>query len=85
MLQGDDAGHIESIVEKPLWQELVSGGIYVFNPSVLREVPTDSFFPMTQVLTDRIDKGGGVSVWSLDEDWMDIGNPQDLAKARGFA
>jgi dTDP-glucose pyrophosphorylase len=85
VLQVDDAGHIESIVEKPLWQELVSGGIYVFNPSVLREVPTDSFFPMTQVLTDRIDKGGGVSVWSLDEDWMDIGNPQDLAKARGFA
>ena len=44
VLQVDDAGHIESIVEKPLRQELVSGGIYVFNPSVLRKVPTDTFF-----------------------------------------
>jgi dTDP-glucose pyrophosphorylase len=84
VLQVDDAGHIESIVEKPLRQELVSGGIYVFNPSVLRKVPTDTFFPMTQVLTDCIDGGDKVSVWALDEDWMDVGQPQDLAKARGL-
>ncbi len=83
VLQVDDAGHIESIVEKPLRQELVSGGIYVFNPSVLRKVPTDTFFPMTQVLTDCIDGGDKVSVWAVDDDWMDVGQPQDLAKARG--
>jgi dTDP-glucose pyrophosphorylase len=83
VLQVNDAGHIQSIVEKPLRQELVSGGIYVFNPSVLRKVPTDTFFPMTQVLTDCIDGGDKVSVWSLSEDWIDVGRPQDLAKARG--
>ena len=84
VLQVDDAGHIESIVEKPLRQELVSGGIYVFNPSVLRKVPTDTFFPMTQVLTDCIDGGDKVSVWGVDEEWMDVGHPQDLAMARGL-
>jgi dTDP-glucose pyrophosphorylase len=83
VLQVDDAGHINSIVEKPLRQELVSSGIYVFNPSVLRKVPTDTFFPMTQVLTDCIDGGDEVLVWSLNEDWIDVGHPQDLAKARG--
>ena len=83
VLKVDDDGHVESIVEKPLWQELVSGGIYVFNPSVLPKVPTDTFFPMTQVLTDCIDGGDKVSVWAVDEDWMDVGHPQDLAKARG--
>ena len=83
VLQVNDVGHIESIVEKPLRQELISGGIYVFNPSVLRKVPTDTFFPMTQVLTDCIDGGDKVSVWSLNEDWIDVGRPQDLAKARG--
>ncbi|MDB9921772.1 sugar phosphate nucleotidyltransferase [Actinomycetota bacterium] len=84
VLQVGDAGHIESIVEKPLRQELVSGGIYVFNPSVLRKVPTDTFFPMTQVLTDCIDGGDKVSVWGVDEEWMDVGHPQDLAMARGL-
>ena len=83
VLQVDDDGYVESIVEKPLRQELVSGGIYVFNPSVLRKVPTDTFFPMTQVLTECIDGKDKVSVWALDEDWMDVGHPQDLAKARG--
>jgi dTDP-glucose pyrophosphorylase len=84
VLQVNDAGHIQSILEKPLRQELVSGGIYVFNPSVLGEVPKDTFFPMTQVLTECIDRGDKVSVWALDEDWMDVGQPQDLARAQGY-
>ena len=83
VLQVNDAGHIQSIVEKPLRQELVSGGIYVFDPSILRKMPTDTFFPMTQVITECIESGDKVSVWSLDEDWIDVGRPQDLAKARG--
>jgi dTDP-glucose pyrophosphorylase len=78
------AGHLDSIVEKPLRQELVSGGIYIFNPSVLRKVPMDTFFPMTQILTECIDGGDKVSVWALDEDWVDVGRPQDLARARGI-
>ena len=83
VLQVNDSGRVEAIVEKPLRQELVSGGIYIFNPSVLRKVPPDTFFPITQVLTDCIDGGDKVSVWSLSEDWIDVGRPQDLAKARG--
>jgi dTDP-glucose pyrophosphorylase len=84
VLQLNEAGHIDSIVEKPLRQELVSGGIYVFNPSVLRKVPMDTFFPITQILTECIDRGGKVSAWALDEGWVDVGRPQDLARARGL-
>ena len=79
----NEAGHIDSIVEKPLRQELVSGGVYIFNSNVLQKVPTDIFFPMNQVLTECIDRGEKVSVWALDEGWVDVGRPQDLAKARG--
>jgi NDP-sugar pyrophosphorylase family protein len=85
VLQVNGAGRIDSILEKPLRQELVSGGVYVFNPSVLLKVPMGTFFPMTQVLTECIDRGDNVSVWALDEDWVDVGHPRDLAKARGFA
>ena len=83
VLQINDSGRVEAIVEKPLRQELVSGGIYIFHPSVLRKVPVNTFFSMTQVLTVCIESGDKVSVWSLDEDWIDVGRPQDLAKARG--
>jgi NDP-sugar pyrophosphorylase family protein len=78
------AGDIDSIVEKPMRQEVVSGGVYVFNPSVMRKVPTDTFFPMTQILTECIDRGDKVSVWALGEDWVDVGRHQDLARARGL-
>ena len=83
VLQVNDSGRVEAIVEKPLRHELVSGGIYIFHPSVLRKVPVNTFFSMTQVLTVCIESGDKVSVWSLDEDWIDVGRPQDLAKARG--
>jgi NDP-sugar pyrophosphorylase family protein len=84
VLQVNNSGHVDSIVEKPLRHELVSAGIYVFNPSVLVKVPRETFFPMTQVLTECIESGDKVSVWSLDEDWVDVGRPQDLARARGL-
>ena len=80
----NNAGDLDSIVEKPLRQELVSGGIYVFSPSVLLKVPKDKFVSMTQILAECLDNKDKVSVWGLDKDWVDIGRPQDLAKARGL-
>lgn len=81
----DISGHdtVTAIVEKPLQQKLVNAGIYALDPQVLPKVPRDTFVPMTQVLSDCIDRGERVSAWALDGDWIDIGRPQDLAKARG--
>ena len=39
---------------------------------------------MTQILAECLDNKDKVSVWGLDKDWVDIGRPQDLAKARGL-
>jgi NDP-sugar pyrophosphorylase family protein len=76
-------GTVEEIIEKPTRQEPVSGGIYVLDPSVLRRIPPGRFVPMTEVLSDCIARGDRVTTWTLDHDWIDVGQPQDLAKARG--
>jgi len=83
VLNTNDAGEIIAIVEKPVRQELVSGGVYVLDASIPRQVPTDVFFPMTQVLSDCIRRKERVTVWPLDEGWVDVGRPQDLARAQG--
>lgn len=83
VLDVTDDGTVTTIVEKPLRQELVSAGIYTFDPRVISAVPRDTFVPMTRVLSGCIDRGERVSIWALDEDWIDVGRPQDLARARG--
>jgi len=83
VLNTNGSGEITAIVEKPVRQELVSGGVYVLDASIPRQVPTDAFFPMTQVLSDCIGRKERVTVWPLDEGWVDVGRPQDLARAQG--
>lgn len=84
VLEVVDRCEVTSIVEKPTRLERVSSGIYVLEPEVLDLVPTDSFVPITQTLTDCIERGMRVTAWTLEEDWLDIGRPQDLARARGI-
>ncbi len=84
VLNANGSGEITAIVEKPVRQELVSGGVYVLDASIPHQVPANTFFPMTQVLSDCIDRKEKVTAWSLDEGWVDVGRPQDLARAQGL-
>jgi len=84
VLNTNDAREITAIVEKPVRQELVSGGVYVLNASIPQQVPDNAFFPMTQVLSDCIRRRERVTVWPLDDGWVDVGRPQDLARAQGL-
>lgn len=83
VLNTNDAGEITAILEKPVRQELVSGGVYVLDASIPQQIPDNAFFPMTQVLSDCIQRKERVTVWPLDEGWVDVGRPQDLARAQG--
>lgn len=83
VLKTNGSGEITDIVEKPIRQELVSGGVYVLDASIPRHVPADRVFPMTQLLSDCIGRKERVTVWPLDEGWVDVGRPQDLARAQG--
>lgn len=83
VLKRNDSGVISEIIEKPVRHELVSGGIYVLDPSIPNQVPSNEFFPMTQVLSDCILRNERVTAWSLDDGWVDVGRPEDLARAKG--
>lgn len=83
VLETQPGGPVAAVVEKPLRLETVSAGIYAISPSLLRSVPLDTYLPITHFLVDVLERGMRVTAWDCGQDWIDVGRPQDLARARG--
>ncbi len=85
VLTTDSSGMIEAIVEKPEVTWTVGAGIYVIEPRLAARIVTPQDFPMTDLIKSCLDRNEKVSSWEIEGDWIDIGRPEDLAKARGAA
>lgn len=78
-----DDGRIRGLREKPAEMWHVNAGIYALNPALLDRVPQDTFFPLPSLVEECLDKGESVGAFRIEEDWLDVGKPQDLKVARG--
>lgn len=76
-----DNHRLMRIVEKPIQQFFVNGGIYVLNPEVLRLVPKMEFFDMPNLFDEAIAKRMETSVFPIREYWIDIGRMDDFNRA----
>jgi dTDP-glucose pyrophosphorylase len=74
-------GRIFSIFEKPVHQFMVSAGMYVLSPSVLKLVPRDKFFDMPTLFEAITDQGLYARCHHVDGYWLDIGQPSDFERA----
>lgn len=72
--------HLLHIDEKPTTRQLVSGGIYVLSPDVLRYVPGDRPFKMPELIDAVLNDGLGVSVFPVLERWSDIGSKDEFER-----
>jgi dTDP-glucose pyrophosphorylase len=72
--------HLLHIDEKPTTRQLVSGGIYVLEPDVLRYVPGDRPFKMPDLIDRALRDGLGVSVFPVLERWSDIGSKEEFER-----
>lgn len=75
-------GAITSFREKPTLSELVNAGIYVISPECLNEIPID-FFPITTIFENCMNSNRPIGGFVIDEDWSDVGLPEELEAARG--
>ncbi len=74
-------GRITGIEEKPVYNFMVSAGIYVLEKKWLSSVEPGAFFDMPQ-LFEKIGEGGGAThVFPIHEYWLDIGSEGDLKRA----
>lgn len=74
-------GRITSVFEKPVHQFLVSAGMYVLSPSVLKLVPHDQFYDMPTFFEMITAKGLHARCHYVDGYWLDIGQPSDFERA----
>jgi len=79
-LEGD---RVVGIREKPSVVSPVNSGIYVVNPELLDRIPRATAYPITALIEECLERGDRVGGANVDEEWMDVGQPKDLSKARG--
>jgi NDP-sugar pyrophosphorylase family protein len=76
-------GRLLTIHEKPSAHFTINSGIYVLDPEILSRVPKNREFPITELFDQLIEEKRKVAVYYFNEDWIDIGRPDELKAARG--
>ncbi len=74
--------HVVALEEKPSQRFLCNAGIYVLSPEVLKFLPKDQSFDMTDLIEVCLKNDIKVGVFPIHEFWTDIGTPRELEKAR---
>jgi dTDP-glucose pyrophosphorylase len=69
--------------EKPTQQLLVNTGMYVLSPPALALVPVGREYPITSLLETMLERGWPVGAHLLEDEWLDVGRPEELQRARG--
>lgn len=77
-------GKILNLTEKPILQKTINAGIYILSPKAVRSIPKDSFFPITHLFDDAIKNNIPCGGFEIENEWLDIGRPQQLKQARGI-
>lgn len=69
--------------EKPTLSRLVNTGIYTINPELIDRIPRGIPFHMPQLLDDVLARGERVRAFEIVDDWIDVGQRDQLKQARG--
>jgi len=77
-----DGSRVTGLAEKPYHAELVSAGIYVLEPAALTLLERDEYCDMPTLLSRMMDDDQAVSAFEIREEWIDVGRPEDLERAR---
>ncbi|MEM8898351.1 MAG: sugar phosphate nucleotidyltransferase [Bacteroidota bacterium] len=79
-----DAGKLISIDEKPVLKHLINAGIYVMEPSILSYIPAYEYMDVTELFDGLLQKSFRAGIYRINENWIDIGTPEDFHKARSL-
>ncbi len=75
-------GKLESIQEKPSLNYLVNTGLYLINKEVIKLIPKDKYFDMTDLIEVMLSKDMNIGAFTVDEEsWIDIGQWAEYKKA----
>jgi NDP-sugar pyrophosphorylase family protein len=81
VIQQDADHRVTGYIEKPTYDFMVSMGIYVFEPRVLRHIPTNAYLDFPDLVKKLIAEGEKVVGFPFDGYWQDLGRPDDYERA----
>ena len=84
LLLGEESGPTQPVVgyvEKPTSRHVVSMGIYVVDPSLLRLITPGAYLDFPDLVLKAMAAGEQVGAYSYDGLWLDIGRHEDYERA----
>lgn len=78
--EGDRVIQLE---EKPTIERDVNTGIYALEPDVIRLVRPGTAASMPELIAAMLDGGRPVGAFEIEDDWIDVGQREQLVRARG--
>lgn len=80
-LETGDAGLLTGLTEKPNLTFKINTGMYILEPHLIKEIPSDRLYHITFLIEKLINEGRKVGVFPISEgSWTDIGNWDEYMK-----
>lgn len=79
VIKTDNQGCISTISEKPEYNFQVNTGLYVLEPEVLKDIPINEVFHITDLINQYVESGQRVGVYPVTENaWLDMGEIKEM-------
>ena len=63
----------------------INTAVYAVDADALELLPDGRPSTMPELVQQLLDRGDRVATWTMSSDWIDVGTPKDLARAKGQA
>lgn len=81
VLELEKGGNIERMVEKPSFNYNINTGIYVMEPSVIKDIPPNQIFHMNDLMNKLLKEKRKVGAYPVTEQcWQDMGEIGEMQK-----
>ncbi|MCR4955609.1 MAG: nucleotidyltransferase family protein [Lachnospiraceae bacterium] len=81
VVHSKENGVITRMEEKPKLSYFVNTGMYILNPGLLKEIPKDTFYHMTDLSAALLEKGRQVGMYPISEDsFLDMGEFEEMRR-----
>ncbi len=81
VIELSDTGNIINTIEKPEYNFLVNTGMYILEPEVLDDIPSNKFFNITDLIDNYINIGKRVGTYPVtNNSWLDMGEFKEMER-----
>jgi NDP-sugar pyrophosphorylase family protein len=77
VIETDEENRVQDYIEKPVYKYLVSTGVYVFEPEILKFIQPNTHLDLPELVLRLKARGHPVNVYRFDGYWLDIGRHDD--------